>query len=60
MKQKVWYKSKINLANIIVVLIGVAELLLKTGWISLEYLIFGIGILNVILRTWFTEHKIIK
>ena len=55
---KNFWESKVFWLNIITALVMVLDLLMKQPFIPPEYLpfvTFAVGVLNVILRIWFTD-----
>jgi len=64
MEQKPWYKSKIVWLNVVLTLSGalvlIADLLAKQAVTPAEIALLGSGILNVMLRVWFTDTPIAK
>ena len=59
---KPWYKSKTVWVNVIVMIVGVltilqtSQTLVPSTW--LPYFALVVGILNVVLRVWFTDTAI--
>ena len=61
MEVKNWYQSKVVWVNVISALLMVFDLLVKQPFIPtsyLPYIAFAVGVLNVILRVWFTDSGI--
>jgi Mg2+/citrate symporter len=56
--QKPWYKSKTVWMNAVLTLVAMIELLKGLPWVSPEILVFVAGVLNVVLRVWFTSSKV--
>ncbi len=58
---KAWFESKTVWVNIIAMLVMVLDLASRQPFIPAQYvpvLVFVIGVLNVVLRVWFTEQPI--
>lgn len=58
---KHFFKSKINWTGIILILVAILPIIQSqdfSGMGTKDWITFGIGILIVILRTWFTSTKI--
>lgn len=58
---KAWYTSKTVWINTITLLIAVASLALQQEIIPVEavkWVLFGSGVLNLILRIWFTDTEL--
>ncbi|MBI5390993.1 hypothetical protein HZB02_05885 [Candidatus Woesearchaeota archaeon] len=52
---KAWYCSKTVWVNLILTLVAVIDLIHNLNFINTKYLILIAGVLNIILRIWFTK-----
>lgn len=61
--QKEWYKSKVLWIGVITTLIGalslLATLLQQASITPSDVVLFSVGVLNIVLRVWFTDTKLV-
>ena len=60
-KTKIWYRSKINLASIILILTALQPLIAQQNFEAMrvsDWLDFAIGVLIIIFRTYYTKKQV--
>jgi len=55
---KKWWSSKLLWLNVVATLIAIMQLLQGFTWFPAQYQVLILGILNAILRIWFTDKNL--
>lgn len=57
-QEKPWWKSKTLFLNLVLFGVAIIDIVAETRWIEPQYLLVVGGVLNAVLRIWFSDSKL--